>query len=177
MSKIYFFFLYLISIIPIIKSNDCESESNLTTRYDCLKHSTSNERCCFSNSNSNSSCKLLKFEEVSKNVDYDCGAKDLVYQEYDFSQYHPNQDSVSSQINFISCGKLKPSKKSQCTKYSQITNSCCFFRSGGGQACFYIGKKYTGPHKKMYMNGDVSFECSSMFLKLSFFILGFFIFI
>ena len=119
----------------------------------------------------------MKFEEVSKNVDYDCGAKDLVYQEYDFSQYHPNQDSVSSQINFISCGKLKPSKKSQCTKYSQITNSCCFFKSGGGQACFYIGKKYTGPHKKMDMNGDVSFECSSMFLKLSFFILGFFIFI
>ncbi len=172
MSKIYFFFLYLISIIPIIKSIECGKETQ-KTRYDCLKNSTSNERCRFHNSK----CELIKFEEVSKYEDYDCGAKDLVYQEYDFSQYHPNQDSVSSQINFISCGKLKPSKKSQCTKYSQITNSCCFFRSGGGQACFYIGKKYTGPHKKMYMNGDVSFECSSMFLKLSFFILGFFIFI
>ena len=175
MSKIYFFFLYLISIIQIIKSNDCVNESTPITRYDCLKHSTSNERCCFSNSNSK--CTLVKFEELSKNEGLDCGAKDLVYQEYDFSQYHPNQDSVSSQINFISCGKLKPSKKSQCTKYSQITNSCCFFRTTGGQACFAIGKKYTGPNKKMTVAGDVTYECNSCFLKISLIFLFLFFFI
>ena len=167
---ILFSFTYLFNFIK----SQCTSTNDVTTRYDCFQHSNSNKRCCYSSSDKN--CYEVSLSAVYSS-NYDCGAKDPVFQEYDFSQYHPNPDPVSDQINFVACGKLNPTKKSHCTKYSQITNSCCYFYSSGGQACFAIGKKYTGPHKKMNVAGDVQYECNSQFLKISFILFVFILFI
>ena len=167
---ILFSFTYLFNFIK----SQCTSTTP-TTRYDCFQHSNSNKRCCYSD-NSDNKCYEVSLSAVYSS-NYDCGAKDPVFQEYDFSQYHPNPDPVSDQINFVACGKLNPTKKSHCTKYSQITNSCCYFYSSGGQACFAIGKKYTGPHKKMSVAGDVQYECNSQFLKISFILFVFILFI
>ena len=164
---ILFSFTYLFNFIK----SQCTSTTP-TTRYDCFQHSNSNKRCCYYYNN----CYEVSLSAVYLS-NYDCGAKDPVFQEYDFSQYHPNPDPVSDQINFVACGKLNPTKKSHCTKYSQITNSCCYFYSSGGQACFAIGKKYTGPHKKMNVAGDVQYECNSQFLKISFILFVFILFI
>ena len=172
MSKKFIIFFPLIYLFTFIKS-DCNS-TTATSRYDCFEYSTSNKRCCFKELSS--ACIEVSLSD-SYTTSYDCGAKDPVYQEYSFTQYHPTPDVVSDQINFVACGKIKPTKKSDCTKYSQITNSCCFFHSTGGQSCFAIGKKYTGPNKKMNVAGDVTYECNSQFLKISFIFFVFILFI
>ena len=170
MSKNLIILLSFIYLFTFIKSQ-CASIQQPNSRYDCLQYSNSNKRCCFSPSG----CHEVSLSSVYTSP-YDCGARDPVFQEYDFSQYHPNPDPVSDQINFVACGKINPTKKSDCTKYSQITNSCCYFYSTGGRACFAIGKKYTGPHKKMTV-GDVNYECNSQFLKISFILFVFILFI
>ena len=175
MSKKLIILFSLICLFNIIKNqNQNCSAIRPNSRYDCFEYSTSNTRCCLNQLNSR--CVEVNITQ-SYSTNYDCGAKDAVYQEYDFSQYHPTPETVSDQINYIACGKIKPSKKSDCTKYSQITNSCCFFRTTGGQACFAIGKKYTGPNKKMTVAGDVTYECNSCFLKISLIFLFLFFFI
>ena len=107
MSKKLIILFSLTCLFNIIKNQNC-STTTANSRYDCFEYSTSNTRCCLNQLNSR--CVEVNITQ-SYSTNYDCGAKDAVYQEYDFSQYHPTPETVSDQINYIACGKIKPSKK------------------------------------------------------------------
>ena len=56
--------------------------------------------------------------------------------------------------------------KKDCTDYSEISNSCCFFKTENGKrACFQIGRKYIGDSKEISTNINgvsVTYECKSI---------------
>ena len=161
---IYFIIFVFLFFVPFVICDDCES-TKPSNRYDCLKLSSSNKHCCFKSVNDNCSSidDLTKIEEG-----YDCGIVKGSVGEYEFSIYHPiPSDDIG--IGFQTCGAKKPKKKKDCTDYSQLTNSCCYFEGKGKKGCYSIGKKYSGPNEEISAsinNVAIKYECNGKFLNI-----------
>lgn len=170
---IYFIILASLFLVPytICQNSNCNGITNPNNRYDCLKFSTSNVLCCYKSENS-PSCEEKNFSELKnlKNT-IDCGVVDNRVGEYEFSIYHPNL-SGQKNIGFQTCGAKKPKKKKDCTNYSQLTNSCCYF-SGDVTGCYSIGKKYSDEDKEKKITIkdiegnelNIEYECLGNFLN------------
>ena len=164
------FILSLFMIFSLSQEDDCETNTTTTTtttpisRNDCFARSVPNGYCCFDSSGSGS-CKSIPREDLSKHPEYDCGITDEKYEKYEFGQYHPEQPSIFKELGFEYCGKSNPKKKKDCTDYSEISNSCCFFKIGNENACLHIGRKYIGNSKETSFSfgnyNDVKVECKS----------------
>ena len=129
------------------------------SRNDCFAISVPNGYCCFKPSNG---CKFVKKGEINKNSEYDCGITEENYGKYEFDQYHPKQDLEN--LGFETCGKTSPKKKTDCTDYSELSNSCCLFTKDGTKSCLLIGRKYIGDYKKTtfpFNGGQIEVECKS----------------
>ena len=162
---IYFIIFVFLFFVPFVICENCEEKTNPSNRYDCLKLSSINKHCCFKSVNVN--CKLI--DDLS-NIDegYDCGIVKGSVGEYEFSIYHPiPSDDIG--IGFQTCGAKKPKKKKDCTDYSQLTNSCCYFEGDRKKGCYSIGKKYSGPNEEISatINGkNIKYECNGNFLNI-----------
>ena len=176
---IYFIIFAFLFFVPFVICDDQECvKTSPKNRYDCFKKSSSNKLCCYK---SGENCKVIeKLSDNPDNYDYDCGIVNNNVGEYEFSIYHPIS-SNENKIGFQTCGAKKPKKKKDCTDYSQLTNSCCYFEGKEKKGCYSIGKKYSGPNEeiKIKINDDltVTYECNGNFLNTilnNFF--GFFLF-
>ena len=165
-------FILLISLFNIISTDDIEitqncSSINPTIRYDCLKHSTSEQYCCFENENSN--CVPVNKTDLKNNYNLDCGVTEENYGLYEFEEYHPR---TKIGLPFLGCGKKNPEDKEDCLDYSEISNSCCFFKnSSGGKGCYYIGRRYSGDLEEKtfdYNNQRYTYECISHYTNANF---------
>ena len=130
-----FCFIFLFNIIQ--SQDECTSITDSSTiKYDCFKHSTAKEYCCYNNASY--PCLLINKTDIEKHPELDCGISDDNYGLYEFEEYHPKS---SLELPFLSCGEKNPKEKGDCLEYSELTNSCCFFKnSAGATGCFYIGK-------------------------------------
>jgi len=168
---VYFTILTFLFFMTFTKCDDSSSscgEENPTNRNDCLKASTSNKLCCYDHSKKQ--CEVIKYSELKElDENIDCGVVNNNVGEYEFSIYHPY---FSSQYNrdYQTCGSKKPKKAKDCTKYSQLTNSCCFFDINGEKGCYSIGKKFSGDKKGSWKREEdeieVKFECKGNFLNI-----------
>ena len=158
------FILSLFMIFSLSQEEECNTISTTPiSRNDCFARSVPNGYCCF-NSSGSGSCKIILREELNKTQGYDCGITDEKYEKYEFGQYHPEQPSIFKDLGFETCGKSNPKKKKDCTDYSEISNSCCFFKIGNENACLHIGRKYIGNLKETSFSlgyHDVKVECKS----------------
>ena len=167
-SKIFIAFILVISFLKVINEKSCP-ENNIENRNECFTNSTSDSYCCF-DSNAKK-CVLVKKDKLKNNI-YDCGISDDNYGKYEFREYHPNQDF---NLGFQTCGETEPKNKEDCTKYSELTNSCCFFKKKNQEetACLAIGRKFGNDIHKTYEynynNTDYEYECKSFNIILSFY--------
>ena len=176
---IYFIIFAFLFFVPFVICDDQEcGNTSPKNRYDCFKKSSSNKLCCYK---SGENCKVIeKLSDNPDNYDYDCGIVNNNVGEYEFSIYHPIS-SNENKIGFQTCGAKKPKKKKDCTDYSQLTNSCCYFYGNGIDGCYSIGKKYSGPNEEIQIKIKeltVKYECNGNFLNTilnNFF--GFFLFL
>ena len=163
------FLFILILIITFSLSQEEEAACNdkkASSRNDCFAISVPNGYCCYKQAEEN--CTFITKDELKKKSDLDCGITDEYYGKYEFGQYHPKQDSDN--LGFETCGKYNPSKKGDCTDYSEISNSCCLFTIGGKKTCLHIGRKYVGDFKKKSFtinSTQVEYECKSFNLILN----------
>ena len=162
---IYFIIFVFLFFVPFVICEDCDGKS-ASNRYDCLKLSSSNKLCCYDGKN----CQQINdLKENTGNLD--CGIVKGSVGEYEFSIYHPiPSDDIG--IGFQTCGAKKPKKKKDCTDYSQLTNSCCYFETkedNKKKGCYSIGKKYSGPNEEISatINGkNIKYECNGNFLNI-----------
>ena len=169
-SKVFIIFILMISFLKEINLNLCsEGNNTVENRNECFTNSTSDSYCCFYADAK--SCILVKKNELNKNTQYDCGISDENYGKYEFREYHPSQ---TFDIGFQTCGEKNPNDKDSCIKYSELTNSCCFFTKDGSddKACFAIGRKFNIE----FYNGEYEIEgvkykynCKSFNIILSFY--------
>ena len=162
---IYFIIFASLFLVPFVFCQEkCTDAKNINNRYDCLKFSTSNKLCCY---NPKGSCEEVDFSKLkNKSETLDCGVVDNRVGEYEFSIYHPNL-SGQNKVGFQTCGAKKPKKAKDCTKYSQLTNSCCYFIIDGEKVCYSIGKKFSGEKKNSYEIEGIKYEyeCKGNFLN------------
>ena len=161
----------LILIITFSYQEDCNNTIP-SSRNDCFAISVPNGYCCYkppeTGAKTQTNCTSITKEALKKTNDVDCGITDENYGKYEFGQYHPDQGSDN--LGFETCGKYNPSKKEDCTDYSEISNSCCLFTIGGKKKCLHIGRKYIGDFKKKSISIDsenVEYECKSFNLILN----------
>ena len=171
MFKLHFIYVLLVILALCISNSKehCEEKTKATTRYDCFVYSNSTNRCCFEKADS--SCKSVAQSELAT-TEYDCGANEAIFENYEFTSYKPTQPAID--LLFQGCGQTKPSKKSHCTDYSQLSNSCCYFKWGDNKGCYSIGKKYSGEHKKIkftYEDTEYTYECKGNYNSYSFMLL------
>ena len=157
-----------------INENDLCGNINASSRSDCFILSNPDSFCCY-NSTDQKCISVLKAE--LKNTTLDCGITDNNYGKYEFWQYHPKQDF---DLDFQTCGEYNPKKKEDCLKYSEIANSCCFFKnSAGATGCFYIGKRYSGDleEKTFVLDGvQLTYECIGYYYEsFNFYLIFFFV--
>ena len=160
-SKIIITFL-LLSFIGIIINQTCENITN-ATRNDCFTLSTPKSYCCYDSDNSK--CIEVSKENLESSYQYDCGISESNYGKYEFKEYHPHQEF---DLDFQHCGRPNPTKKSHCTDYSELANSCCFFKKDDKTACLAIGKKSDKEGDYSYDNETIHYECYSFNLILKF---------
>ena len=164
------FILLIITFSLCQGSNNCSAE-NPKSRNDCFANNVAGGYCCFNSTNS--LCQIVKRENITSNKVFDCGITEENYGKYEFGQYHPQQEALK-ELDFETCGKTNPSKKKDCTDYSEISNSCCLFTKGSDKACFHIGRKYISNSNKNTFkitveNGEeeVTVECKSFNIILN----------
>ena len=157
-SKIFITFLLLFFFV-IICNKTCE-EVEAQNRNDCFSRSNSSYYCCYKSSNSKVSCETVPKSNLTQNYFLDCGVSEDNYEEYEFGEYHPKQEFKD--IGLQTCGKMNPKKKQDCTDFSEINNSCCYFTNKEGQkACFSIGRRADKKRNKGNYEDDISYECWS----------------
>ena len=164
-----------ISLFISINNQDCSSTTPLV-KYDCFKYSTAEEYCCFNSSKRE--CSFINKNEIKNNPGMDCGISEDNYGFYEFEEYHPRHDL---ELPFLSCGEKNPKKKMDCLEYSEITNSCCFFKDNSGKsACYYIGRRYSGDLKEKsfdYEGNQITYECNSFYAITNFYFIFFLVFL
>ena len=161
-SKIYFILIFSLLSKNIVKGN-CGDE-NVLSRNECFAKSIDSQLCCYNAISSK--CQAISKENLTKNLELDCGIIDENYEKYEFGEYHPLQ---KFDIGLQSCGTFNPKNKEECTDYSELTNSCCLFKNNTLNACFYIGRKFNSNLKdkntfKMKFNiteESIVYECYS----------------
>ena len=169
-----FCFIFLFNIIQ--SQDECTSITDSSTiKYDCFKHSTAKEYCCYNNASY--PCLLINKTDIEKHPELDCGISDDNYGLYEFEEYHPKS---SLELPFLSCGEKNPKEKGDCLEYSELTNSCCFFKnSAGATGCFYIGKRYSGDleEKTFVLDGvQLTYECKGYYYEsFNFYLIFFFV--
>ena len=169
-----FCFIFLFNIIQ--SQDECTSITDSSTiKFDCFKHSTAKEYCCYNNASY--PCLLINKTDIEKHPELDCGISDDNYGLYEFEEYHPKS---SLELPFLSCGEKNPKEKGDCLEYSELTNSCCFFKnSAGATGCFYIGRRYSGDleEKTFVLNGvQLTYECKGYYFEsFNFYLIFFFV--
>ena len=169
-----FCFIFLFNIIQ--SQDECTSITDSSTiKFDCFKHSTAKEYCCYNNASY--PCLLINKTDIEKHPELDCGISDDNYGLYEFEEYHPKS---SLELPFLSCGEKNPKEKGDCLEYSELTNSCCFFKnSAGATGCFYIGKRYSGDleEKTFVLDGvQLTYECKGYYYEsFNFYLIFFFV--
>ena len=53
-------------------------------------------------------------------------------------------------IEFQTYGKQSTKKVKDCMEYSELSNSCCWFKNGDKNSCFSFGKKHDKKHKRKF---------------------------
>ena len=165
---IFILFISLFNIILNQEGNSDCSSITATIRYDCFKYSTSKEYCCFEKANS--ACSLINKTDVTNYPNLDCGVTEQNYGLYEFEEYHPRPEL---DLPFLGCGEKNPEEKEDCLEYSEISNSCCFFKNEntGKKGCYYIGRRYSGDLEEKsfrYNNINYKYECNSYFTIVNF---------
>ena len=168
MKSINIIFLSFIFLFNIISTQDDNICSSITPeiRYDCFKYSTSQQFCCFEKMGS--PCQLIDKTNITNNTDLDCGVTEENYGLYEFEEYHPRPELG---LPFQGCGEKNPDKKEDCLAYSDISNSCCFFKNSGKKGCYYIGRRYTGNLDEksfIYKGNKYTYECKSYYVFVNF---------
>ena len=151
--------ILLLLFVEIILGQECDDMPEPVSRNDCFKASSSSYYCCF-NSNNNK-CISIQKNKLGNLSFLDCGISEENYGKYEFGEYHPKMDF---DIGFQTCGTQSPKKVKDCTEYSELSNSCCWFKKGDKTACFSIGKKHDKKNVKgnSNINGNsVEFDCKS----------------
>ncbi len=161
-----------ISLFNIIQNACVDVTPNI--KYDCFKYSTPEQFCCYDSANTK--CSLIAKTDIKKNEALDCGVSEDNYGLYEFEEYHPRNNL---DLPFLSCGEKNPEKKGDCLEYSELTNSCCYFKNSKGQSgCFYIGKRYSGDleeKKFTYNSEEIIYECKSCYGIFNLYLIFFFI--
>ena len=166
-----------ISLFNVIQSQigiECKDVNN-PIKYDCFKLSNATQYCCYDGATS--SCSPIVKTDINIHPELDCGISDYNYGLYEFEEYHPKS---SLKLPFLSCGEKNPKEKGDCLEYSELTNSCCFFKnSAGATGCFYIGKRYSGDleEKTFVLDGvQLTYECKGYYYEsFNFYLIFFFV--
>ena len=74
------------------------------------------------------------------------------------TNYYANCDTRIKRM-LDSCGKLLPTQVADCTSFSLWDNSCCLFKSGGENHCFWFGS--VAPLKL----NSTQINCESIYIK------------
>ena len=164
--------LILSLIISFSICPECITSTNDDSpKYDsCFAILLPNKYCCFHSGNG--SCIAIETGKLksSSSNGIICQISEEIFGKYEFEQYHPKHN-FDSKIGLVECGKYNPSKKEDCTDYSELANSCCYFKNtNGDKACFHIGRKYLGDFKEKSTNINgisVTYECKSFNIVLS----------
>ena len=166
-----FCFIFLFNII---QSEDACATATPSIKYDCFKLSNATQYCCYNGASS--SCSPIDKTDINIPPELDCGISEDNYGLYEFEEYHPKS---SLKLPFLSCGEKNPKEKGDCLEYSELTNSCCFFKnSAGATGCFYIGKRYSGDleeKKFTYNSEEIIYECKSCYEIFNLYLIFFFI--
>lgn len=170
-----FLFVFFAFFLNFIKSQD--SYSCLSTQpelnSDCHAKSNSNSLCCYlvSQASSGKRCAWIKNSEfknttlVLNDITYsvDCGSgagSNALTGFYNFKPYEQPQTPLN--LPMVPCGVIRPNTLRDCSDFSEMTNSCCFYSSSVGTGCYYIGRKYVG--RNSFNNMTV--ECSSYWHRI-----------
>lgn len=142
------------------------------TNTDCLKLSDSNNYCCFTYNGINSKqCVTVGIASFipTANPTLDCGvgAGTLITHFANTKTYvNPAQTGNSQYAQAAlgpACGPMYPGKAEDCSPFSTMENSCCYYEIDGKTGCNSLGKRYVGTTTY----GVVKVTCNECFLKFS----------
>jgi hypothetical protein len=174
------FIVISLSLFNLCNSQLVDSCSLLqpTTATDCHTLTNSNFFCCFSANDVQSSKSCVSLEQskyksssitfhqgVGQNLD--CGIG-ILGQNTGDTFNHTLTTAVTNnntlQLNMDVCGTRNPKEKKQCSDYSMLGNSCCFYttNTGVGTGCYYLGQRYVG--NATYSGYTI--DCSAGFLTI-----------
>lgn len=187
--KIIFSLLVIfLELYPI----NCQKDESSSVSNDCRMGEiiqTNNEPSCFSNSNSNYVCCILKKfrldrDDIPTNICWGF-SKDNIQDIYSYNAYNykvlcekdfyrtdivDNYSIAVDQSHLKSCGNDRPETVSDCTDASDSTGSCCLYTYNSIKQCTKLAKRYLGT----ITYGGLNIQCEGTFMK---FYYSFFIFI
>jgi hypothetical protein len=146
---------FLISII-IIKSVITQSQSAdqcgsiiPNVNNDCLIASDSNYYCCYrtdDNQKSKSCTPILRSSYTpsqyfidGNGYNLDCGAN---ANNNSGNTKFTNKNNLA--LPMYTCGKTNPIIVSDCSDFSMVGNSCCYFKNGLRTGCYWLGQSFSG---------------------------------
>lgn len=172
----------LVSILIILNlcrintqtASQCTSASP-NMNADCLSLSSSNLFCCYQTNDGETSKKCVSSDKslpitstfTSGGVNYylDCGVGAGTntptgsYNTLNVKNQFINANTLS--LPNLPCGVFNPVYLYQCSDFSQMQNSCCFYQSGSSTGCYWLGTKFVG--NSTFTGGQI--QCAGSYAK------------
>lgn len=174
--------LTILASISLIKSQNPCASTKPDQPSDCLVQSDSSNYCCYVTNDLQTakSCVYMAKSAYTPSqyflngVGYnqDCGLSAQgrpVNTGVTFYNTTLPSKPTSLILPYQTCGISNPVVSTDCSNYSILGNSCCYFQKGLATGCYWLGQRFVGNATV----ADYAISCSANFMSLKFVLLFF----
>ena len=128
-------------------NTDCHTKTDSKNLCCLVTNDAGNANVCQSQTRNIISTTNSTFKTNNINYSLDCGVGAFIKNSnlggsFPVSYYYPNYNKLVLPIQ--QCGSVNPIKRDDCSSFSAIGNSCCFYTKSKDTGCYYLGTKYAG---------------------------------
>lgn len=155
-------FIYLLTnIINISFINSQCTTDTIKQSSECLNNKLTNSYCC---AITNIKTNNTYCTEISK-VNYQGQSYiNLTEQQYYLDCGAESTNNLPPSDQMTRCGPYIAFNETECWKYSNEKNSCCYFKEEEEQGCSWAGMKYKG--KSVVSTGNTTISCMGEVLSI-----------
>jgi hypothetical protein len=174
--------LTILASIAVIKSQNACTSIKPNQPSDCLIQTDTNNYCCYRTDDlqTSKSCVYISKSAYTPSqyflngVGYnqDCGVSAQgrpVNTGVTFYNTTLPANATSLVLPYQTCGISNPVYSADCTNYSVLGNSCCYFQKGLATGCYWLGQRFVGNATV----ADYAITCSAYFMSFKFVLLFF----